>query len=474
MQPGTKLRKSVHALTSTAWYWEDDSLSEPVAGPAGIHYAAETSRTYTHKQSASTGPSTMTTAIPTARQLEYQDWEFGIFLHFGIRTFYEGHRDWDGKPMSPDAFNPTSLDCDQWVESAKQAGAKYMVLTAKHHDGFANWPSKYTDFSVASSPWKDGKGDVVREFTDACRRHGIKPGLYYSPADWASPVYEDEEAYDNYFIDQISELLVGYGEIDVLWFDGCGSSGHTYDWPRITREIRRMQPNILIFSMGDPDFRWVGNELGIAPVPCWNTVEEVSVAVDTAEREKVGEKRPIWLPAECDCRMRFRNWFYSDADVDTVKSLDELMGLYSYSVGRGCNLLLNIGPDRRGLLPDPDTRRLLEFGDEVARRFNSPVASLPDATREGNSWTFGFDPPQLLDHAVLQEDLTAGEHVRAFSVQINPNHEKRWIPVWQGQNVGSKAICHFPLVAVRNLQVTFDDADDGAALRALGLFCTSE
>jgi len=234
-----------------------------------------------------------------------------------------------------------------------------------------------------------------------------------------------------------------------------------------------MQPNILIFSMGDPDFRWVGNELGIAPIPCWNTVEEQSVAVDQAEREKVGDAQPLWLPAECDCRMRFRNWFYSDADVDTVKSLDELMGLYYYSVGRGCNLLLNIGPDRRGLLPPPDTERLLQFGAEISRRFSLPIASLDDAVENENSWEFTFDPPRLLDHVVLQEDLTNGEHIRRFSIRINPNHEKRWIPVWEGQNVGSKAICHFPLVAVRKLQVVLGQTDGPAALRGLDLFGTS-
>jgi alpha-L-fucosidase len=409
----------------------------------------------------------MDTAIPTARQLEYQDWEFGIFLHFGIRTFYEGHRDWDGKPMSPEAFEPTALDCDQWARTAAEAGATYMVLTAKHHDGFANWPSAYTDFSVASSRWRDGEGDVVREYVDACRRHGIKPGLYYSPADWSCPVYDDPKAYDDYFIKQVSELLEPYGEIDVLWFDGCGSAGHEYDWGRICGEIRRMQPNILIFNMGDPDFRWVGNELGLAPVPCWNTVEDVPVAVDTAADESV--TKPMWLPAECDCRMRFRNWFYSDADEDTVKSLDELMGLYYYSVGRGCNLLLNIGPDRRGLLPDKDTARLLEFGAEIRRRFSEPAASLDDAVAGDDGLVFSFESPILLDHAVIREDLTAGEHIRSFAVEINPNHQKRWIRVWEGANVGHKAICRFPAVAVQRLRFTVLESDGQEKLRSLDL-----
>jgi alpha-L-fucosidase len=405
--------------------------------------------------------------------LEYQDWEFGIFLHFGIRTFYEGHRDWDGKPMRPEAFQPSALDCDQWAAAAAEAGAKYMVLTAKHHDGFANWPSAYTDFSVASSPWRGGRGDVVGDFVAACRRHGLRPGLYYSPADWTCPVYDDPKTYDDYFINQISELLEPYGPIDILWFDGCGSGDHQYDWPRICGEIRRMQPEILIFNMGDPDFRWVGNEMGLAPVPCWNTVEDVPVAVDTDADAATGT--PLWLPAECDCRMRFRNWFYSDADEDTVKSLDELMGLYYCSVGRGCNLLLNIGPDRRGLLPDRDTARLLEFGREIRRRFRDPVASLQDASRgSDNEVVFDFEPQVLLNHAVIREDLGAGEHIRSFVLEANPNHQGRWFRLWAGENVGHKAICRFPAVSVRRLRFRVTAGDGRDRLRSLELFYAKE
>ncbi len=412
----------------------------------------------------------MGTALPTVRQLEYQDWEFGIFVHFGVRTFYEGHRDWDGKPMVPEAFLPSELSCDQWAKTAARAGAKYMVMTAKHHDGFANWPSKYTDFSVASSPWRQGQGDVVREFVEACRRHGLKPGLYYSPAEWGNPSYENPRQYDDYFIHQISEILQPYGPIDILWFDGCGSGDHAYDWPRICRQIRRMQPEILIFSMGDPDFRWVGNELGLAPRPLWNTVKDVPVAMDTDRNEAVGKDR--WLPAECDCRMRRRNWFFSDQDEATVKSVDELMGLYYLSVGRGCNLLLNIGPDRRGRFPDRDAARLLEFGEEIRRRFGTPRATLRDAQRVQDGWEFSFSPPVLLDHAVLREDLRDGEHIREFVLSINPNHQDQWIELWQGRNVGHKAICGFPAVAVSRLRCTVTERQGEEKLRALDLYCT--
>ncbi|MCK5801244.1 MAG: alpha-L-fucosidase [Lentisphaeria bacterium] len=410
----------------------------------------------------------MQTAISTARQLEYQDWEFGLFLHYGIRSFYEGHRDWDGAKMEPEAFQPTEFDPGQWAAIAAQAGAKYMVLTAKHHDGFANWPSKHTDFSVGSSSWQGGEGDVVRDYVAACREHGIKPGLYYSPADCDSAIYDDSKAYDDYFIHQISEILEPHGTIDILWFDGCGSTGHTYDWPRICREIRRIQPDIQIFSMGDPNFRWVGNELGIAPIPCWNTVDRAPIAVDTTDNDVTSE--PLWLPAECDCRMRLQNWFYEDADVDTVKSLDELMGLYYYSVGRGCNLLLNIGPDRRGLLPEPDAQRLLEFGEEIRRRFDQPLHGLDEWERVEDGWELVLPEPTLLDHVVIQETLTQGEHVRQWTLDANPNHQGMWINLARGENIGHKAIRRFPALAVRKLKLTIEAADGEADLRALNLF----
>ena len=410
----------------------------------------------------------MKTALPTPKQLEYQDWEFGLFLHFGIRTFYEGHRDWDGEPMPVQGFAPTQLDCDQWVRTAKAAGARYMVLTAKHHDGFANWPSKQTDYSVASSRWKDGKGDVIREFTDACRRHGMGVGLYYSPADATMKTCTDSNAYNDYFFGQVSELVTGYGQLDILWFDGCGSVGVTYDWPRIVAEVRRHQHDILLFSMGDPDFRWVGNEAGIAPSPCWNAVEHVPAAVDTESNEPMGAGEPKWVPAECDCRLRLQNWFYSDHDEGTIKSVEELWGLYCYSVGRGCNLLLNVGPDRRGLLPDRDTHRLLEFGQALHRRLGDPVARLQDFQKEeGESWAYAPQDRFLMDHVVVQEDLRQGERIRRFVVEILPGQE--WITIYEGRSVGHKAICEFPLVAARKMRVRVAEAREPARLRALEL-----
>lgn len=404
---------------------------------------------------------------PTPKQLAYQSWEFGLFLHFGLRTFYEGYRDFDKRPMTPTAFNPTGLDCEQWIRTAKEAGMQYAVLTAKHHDGFSNWPTRYSSFSVTSSPWKDGKGDVIREFVDACRKYGVKPGLYYSPFDGSADFYnQDAKAYDDYFVGQITELLTQYGDIDILWFDGCGSENHEYDWPRIIGEIRRLQPNILIFNMGDPDFRWVGNEDGIAPVPCWNVVDSTSFSILTDNEDKLQEQ--LWLPAECDVQLR-SNWFYSDSDAHTLKSLEELMGLYEHSVGRGANLLLNIGPDREGRLPDIDADRLLEFGAEIRRRYGSPIATIADFEVVDGKWVYKAKQPQLIDCIVLGEDLAEGESVRRFALSIVTAKSHRTFPVYEGRNIGHKAIVRLPPFKVRGVVLDILESDGEASIAELSI-----
>ena len=369
-------------------------------------------------------------------QLDFLDWEFGVFFHFGIRTFCEGHRDWDGMEMPLSAFNPTELDCDEWIEAVHDAGAKYAVLVCKHHDGFANWPSACTDYSVKNTPWKNGRGDVVREFTDACRKYGVRIGLYYSPAQFGS-VHMDAKAYDDYFIRQIRELLTGYGRIDYLWFDGCGSEGHRYDTERIVREIRSCQPHILLFNMWDPDTRWIGNESGVADSPNF-----LFAAADETR----------FLPAECDCRMREENWFYSDADAHTVKSLDELMGLYDLSVGRGANLLLNIGPDRRGKLPDADKAALLAFGQAIRERFAHPLGC---TARQADTTLTLELPPQLVNHVVLSEEITESE-IESFEIRAFPHPYGESICVYRGTTVGHKAVCAFPTIKTGRLEIRTD------------------
>lgn len=405
--------------------------------------------------------------LPTDRQLEFLDWEFGVFFHFGIRTFYEGHKDWDGLEMPLEGFNPTELNCEDWIQTSRDAGAKYAILVCKHHDGFANWPSKYTDYAIHNTPFRNGRGDVVKEFTDACRKFGLKVGLYYSPAQMGYSEIDDS-AYDDYFINQISELLTGYGKIDYLWFDGCGSEGHSYDTKRIVAEIRRLQPEIMLFNMWDPDTRWVGNEAGLAPVNVEYVVNRVPFSEKNEPDDELGQD--MFLPPECDVTMRKDNWFYSDSDEDTVKSVEELMGLYYYSVGNGANLLLNIGPDRRGLLPEKDKQALLAFGREVKCRFQSPVAQ--GFTVEENEATVLLDELTLVDHVVIEEDLKTGDPVSEFEIFVKPH--KGWhggIQVYCGKTIGHKRIVRIPAVSAEQVSVVFRSKEGKAKLKDVKLYC---
>ena len=396
----------------------------------------------------------MKNLLPTPKQLEFMDWEFGVFFHFGIRSFFKGHKDWDDRPMPASAFCPDSLDCGQWIRAARDAGARYAILVCKHHDGFANWPSRYTDYSAAASPYN---GDVVRAFTDACREYGLKAGLYYSPAQWGgSAPFEDARAYDDYFIAQISELLSDYGRIDYLWFDGCGSDGHEYDRERIIRAIRALQPDILLFEMWDPDTRWIGNEDGYADMDNPNTA---------------GGR---FLPAECDCMLR-DTWFDCEDNERAIKSVEELIGMYELSVGRGANFLLNIGPNRHGLLNEADERRLREFGAALKARYGAPVPGFGAMEDDLSIRTAGYLPEQgntaetaLVNRLVIEEDMSEGGHVREFSVWADlPSYRSQRICVYRGRTIGHKAICVFPTVRTGRLTVEIVRADGTPRLKAM-------
>ena len=410
--------------------------------------------------------------IPSQRQLEFMDWEFGVFFHFGIRSFFKGHKDWDNRPMPADQFNPDELNCEEWIRTIKQAGATYAILTCKHHDGFANWPTRYSDYSVAHTPWRHGQGDVVREYVNACRKYGLKVGLYYSPAQWGGQtVFKEGKEYDDYFINQITELLTGYGKIDYLWFDGCGSQDHEYDRDRIIAAIRGMQPEIRIFAMWDPDSRWVGNEDGYAPLCNFNEVNY------TAEKSDGTRK---FLPSECDFKMR-STWFDCEDNEDTIKEMEELVGIYEMSVGRGANFLINIGPNRRGLLPEKDTARLLEFGEEIRRRYGEAVEGfgaprqvgedefaieLPGFTTESSE----NDPvkPQLVNRVVLSEDMTNGQGVTGFELWANlPAYKGKQVCLYKGDTIGHKAICLFPTMRTARITLRVTGHEGGYALSGM-------
>ena len=401
--------------------------------------------------------------IPTKGQLEFLSWEYGMFFHFGIRSFFPGHVDWDGKEMPAEAFNPENLDCEQWIRVAKEAGATYAILTTKHHDGFALWPSKYSNYSVKSGKWRDGGGDVVREFTDACRKYGLKVGLYYSPAQWGSHAIKfDGAEYDEYFINQITELLSNYGKIDYLWFDGCGSEGHEYDKKRIVDEIFRLQPEILTFC--DPEWnpcvRWVGNEDGYADlnnpivVNAWNFSEKTEGEIALSDN--------FCLPAECDCKLR-DTWFY-DLNEETIKPLDELFGMYEASVGRGSNFLINIGPDNRGLLPDADVKRILELGEKIRAVYGNPI-EYSDVVKDGDSYSVTHpdinnkfsDPTTVgtVNRIEICEDMTDGQSIEGFKIYVHlPHYKHVRILSFIGETVGNRFIAHIP--AIRTPKITVE------------------
>lgn len=406
-----------------------------------------------------------TTPIATREQTRFQDWEFGLFFHFGIRTFYEGHADWDGLPMPPEAFDPRELDCRQWTRTAREAGAKYAILVCKHHDGFANWPSRYSDYSVAQTPWKEGKGDVVREFVDACRKDDLKVGLYYSPAqqgfrDWSA------REYDDYFVNQITELLSNYGKIDYLWFDGCGSGDHQYDTERIIGVIRALQPEILIFNMWDPDVRWIGNEAGFAGRDNRSYVHELDIAMDAVSQQQLSQG--CYLPAECNCCIRGHTWFYSDGNEDQLKSPEELFGLYCASVGNSGNFLVNIGPDRRGLLPDVDCQALLGMARLVKERLCDNAVTF-DLIREVATYTAKLEGgvSRLICGVILEEDLDEGEKIEAFRIELRPNDWRAPLAVHYGRTVGHKRVCLFPPIRSREVRVILENTRDGASLKGI-------
>ncbi len=405
--------------------------------------------------------------IPTKKQLDFLSWQYGVFFHFGIRSCYRGSQDWDMKKMDPAAFNPTQLDMDSWMTDIKQAGARYAVLTAKHHDGFALWPSQYTDYSVKATPWKAGQGDVVREFVDACRRHEIKVGLYYSPAQWgAGPAFQPGKAYDDYFIAQLGELLTNYGAIDYLWFDGAGSEGHTYDKRRIVAAIRQLQPDILLFNLWDPDTLWAGNEAGYAPLDNFNSRQGLKAEqLLTAEDDPQALK---FLPLECDTKLR-STWFDCEDNLHTLRTLPELLGIWVHSVGRGANLLLNIGPEASGLLPQADRARLLELGAAVRRQYGTPLADFA-LTRTQDCLCLQSPAPQLLDRVVLTEDLTQGQQVRGFSLYMEAPVGPP-ILVYQGQAIGAMHICVLPALSTHRLTLVCEPKGSEEYVTSMRAYC---
>ena len=319
--------------------------------------------------------------MPNPRQIEWYNREKMIFFHFGMNTFTG--KEWGDGSESPALFNPTQLDVDSWIRIIKDAGFKCAILTAKHHDGFCLWQTKYTEHSIKNSPFKSGKGDIVKEFTDACRRHGIKAGIYLSPWDRHEPSWGKDE-YNDFYAGQLTELLSNYGKIWEVWWDGAGSTEAVYDWDRWASVVRTLQPDAVIFgSLGATpyvDVRWVGNEKGVAGKPCYSTVDAHTLVVETISELNSGKvDGDSYIPAEVDVSIR-PGWFYHKSQEGCVRSPENLLKLWFTSNGSNAGFLLNLPPDRRGLVHENDAASLLELAKRLKSAFAKSLIEGADIT----------------------------------------------------------------------------------------------
>lgn len=460
--------------------------------------------------------------VPSERQLSYQQLEFYAFVHFTVNTFTG--KEWGDGTEDPAIFHPDKLDARQWTKALKAAGMKGLILTCKHHDGFCLWPSQYTTHSVASSPYRDGKGDVVREVADACRADGLQFGVYLSPWDRNNPLYGQGKAYDDYFCNQLTELLTNYGDVFAVWFDGaCGEGPNGkkqyYDWERYYEVIRSLQPGACICVCG-PDIRWCGNEAGdtrpsewsVVPARTRNTEKIASLSQqadddsfrqrkisasdrDLGSREVLQDEQDlIWYPAEVNTSIR-PGWFYHTEEDDKVRSLEELLDVYYRSVGGNGTFLLNIPPTPDGLFHENDVKRLEELGNAIEETFRSNLlesARLTADTAEAgheieNARTEGYetyfktadgvtkctieaewDAPQFFRHVVMKENILLSQRVESFSVEVRQNG--LWQTVYQGTVIGYKKIVPLKPLEGDALRITIEDARVCPTLAFVGVY----
>ena len=428
--------------------------------------------------------------VPTAQQLEWQQMEFTAFLHFGINTFTG--REWGDGQEKPELFNPTELDCEQWVRALKEGGFKMALITAKHHDGFCLWPTATTEHSVKNSPWKDGKGDVIRELRDACEKYGMKFGVYLSPWDRNAECYGDSPAYNKFFIEQLTELLTNYGEVHEVWFDGANGEGpngkkQVYDWEAILKTIRTLQPKAVTAIMGD-DVRWVGNEGGLGRETEWSATaltpgsythsnESNSalgikpMAKDLGSRELIAKaKEAYWYPSEVDVSIR-PGWFYHADQDEQVRSLANLVNIYYQSVGCNSVLLLNIPPDRRGLIHETDVQRIKELSEYLAKTFadNQVVngTGLWQA-QAGDSKEYEVKSGSMVNTFLIQEDIAQGQRVEDFLVEVYSNGA--WQYAAEGTTVGYKRLLKFSDCQPEKIRVTIRGTRAAANITNVGLY----
>ena len=409
--------------------------------------------------------------VPSPAQLAWQRDELALFLHFGVNTFTD--REWGDGTENPTIFAPAALDARQWARAAKAGGFRMLILTAKHHDGFCLWPTATTTHSVASSPFRGGKGDVVREMVDACRAERLKVGLYCSPWDRNSPVYGDSPRYNDLFCDQLTELLTRYGAVDEVWFDGANGEGpngrkQTYDWPRFWGLVRRLQPNAVIFSDAGPDIRWIGNERGVAGDTNWSTMNPDAVPFPGADGPGIiaalqngDPDGTVWRPGETDVSIR-PGWFYHPAEDAKVKTVDQLVDLYFTSVGRNSKLLLNVPPTRAGLLHKTDVARIAGMAGRLEALTGLDLARgrpLRAIATNDRSATFELDlgRDSVIALVDLREAIEHGQVVSRYVVEGAANAASPgWRAISSGTTIGHRKLDRFPPTTVRRLRLTVE------------------
>jgi len=446
--------------------------------------------------------------VPNARQVEWYHREMIAFFHFGINTYEDYVNEGDGK-ASTAIFNPTALDVDQWMRVLKASGIPAGILVAKHADGFCNWPSAYTDYSVKNSAWKNGKGDLVREFTDACKKAGITAGLYLGPHDrhqHLSPTYTTA-AYGDYYNAQLTELLTNYGPIWETWWDGAGADELTTPlYTRWAKTLRALQPNCVIFGTKNSyrfaDCRWVGNESGFAGDPCWSTIDSASIRDEAAHIVALNQgelQGNAYIPAETDVSIR-PSWFYHPEEDAKVKTVQELWDIYCRSVGHNSVLLLNLPPDRRGLIHAIDSTNLAGLRDVIDRTFKTNLAqgakvtarhtrgktyspaNLLDnnertyyAAKDGfttDTVTFALKSPATFDCLMLQEVIQLGHRTTGWSVDYSQDG-KNWLPISEAagkQSIGYKWIVRFAPITAAYVRLRITAGQASPAIHSFGIY----
>lgn len=447
--------------------------------------------------------------VPSERQLKWQETEFYAFIHYGINTYTNS--EWGNGNEDPELFMPENLDCRQWAKLCKLSGMKGLILTAKHHDGFCLWPSAYTNHSVRSSKWKDGKGDVVAECAEACREFGLKFGVYLSPWDRHEETYGTGEAYNKFFRNQLRELLTAYGELFCVWFDGaCGEGTNgkkqEYDWESYYKLIRELQPNATI-NISGPDVRWCGNEAGVcrksewSVVPYYHSNAELIAAASQQNVSKPPKKinptdldlgsrkvikkcsKLIWYPAEVDVSIR-KGWFYHKDEDYSVKPLSKLMEIYYNSVGANASFLLNIPPMPEGKINEKDVETLLSMGAQLEIDFNENLAEGSIITDDRHLdekhcgqmalsgdpeeyWHSGDEPDGAelildlgdeydIDKIVLGEHIRTGQQIEKFSLYAQI--DGKWKRIAKETVIGYKRICRFKEIRVRYFKLVIEKA----------------